>query len=32
VVAFARHHPGAPPPQVDADRWWAVAAADHGPT
>jgi hypothetical protein len=29
AVAFARHHPGPPPPDVDPAAWADLAAADH---
>jgi putative nucleotidyltransferase with HDIG domain len=28
VVVFARHHPGAPPPGINAERWQALLDAD----
>ena len=30
VVAFARHHPGPVPPDVDAEQWDVLLEADHG--
>jgi hypothetical protein len=29
TVAFARHHPGPPPPEVDPVRWRVLLDADH---
>ena len=29
AVAFARHHPGAPPPGIDPELWADLSAADH---
>lgn len=30
VVAFALHHPGPAPPDVDPEQWRALLEADHG--
>lgn len=30
AVAFTRHHPGPPPPEVDPDDWRTLSEADDG--